>query len=72
MQRLDDIFFNLAQKLHLTGNYSPEQANYDCMRTVIDNHIQQCGQFSDYGLSFIKYYAEACVTIPAHTIIQNV
>jgi hypothetical protein len=70
MQRLDDIFFNLAQKLQLTGHSSPELANYDCQRAVIDNHIQQCGQFSDYGLSFIKYYAEACQSIPAHVIIE--
>jgi hypothetical protein len=57
MQKLDDIFFNLATKLNLNGKYSPLHANYDCMRTVIDYHQDRCGQFSDYGLSFIKYYA---------------
>jgi hypothetical protein len=38
MQKLDDIFFYLASALKLDGNYSPEHANYDCMRTVIDHH----------------------------------
>ncbi len=57
MQRLDDIFFTLAQKFNLTGVYSPRHMNYECMRTVMDNHTHKCGRLSDYGLMFAKYYA---------------
>jgi hypothetical protein len=38
MQKLDDIFFYLSQKLKLKGDYSPRHMNYSCMRTVMDNH----------------------------------
>lgn len=57
MQRVDDIFFYLSQKLKLTGEYSPRHMNYDCMRAVMDNHTEKCGRLSDYGLMFAKYYA---------------
>ncbi len=69
MQRLDDIFFNLSQKLKLTGTYSPRHMNYECMRTMMDNHTQKCGMLSDYGLMFAKYYAEACERYPAAKIL---
>lgn len=38
MQKLDDTFFYLSQKLKLRGEYSPRHMNYSCMRTVMDNH----------------------------------
>lgn len=72
MQRVDDIFFYLSQKLKLTGEYSPRHMNYDCMRAVMDNHTEKCGRLSDYGLMFAKYYAEACETYPAAQIIGSV
>lgn len=69
MQRLDDIFYDLIQKFKLTGNYSARHMNYECMRTVMDNHTNKCGRLSDYGLTFAKYYAEACETITAEKIM---
>lgn len=72
MQRIDDIFFYLAQVLKLTGEYSPRHMNYECMRAVMDNHTDKCGRLSDYGLMFAKYYAEACEIYPAAKIIDNV
>lgn len=38
MQMVDTIFFTLIQNLGLKGEYSPRHMNYDCMRTVMDNH----------------------------------
>ena len=72
MQRIDDIFFYLAQVLKLTGEYSPRHMKYECMRAVMDNHTDKCGRLSDYGLMFAKYYAEACEIYPAAKIIDNV
>ena len=60
MQRLDSIFSKLGSRLHVTGDYSPRTMNYDCMRKVMDNHTNNCGRLSDYGLIYAKYYAEAC------------
>jgi len=54
MQRLDDIFYDLIQKFKLTGKYSARHMNYECMRTVMDNHTEKCGRLSDYGLMFDK------------------
>lgn len=62
MQRLDDIFFHVQTELGLSGQYSPEKMNYDCMRRVMDNHTEKCGRLSDYGLRYAKFYAEACET----------
>ena len=72
MQRLDDIFFYLSQKLKLRGEYSPRHMKYDCMRAVMDNHTEKCGRLSDYGLIFAKYYAEACEMYPSQRIIEEV
>ena len=72
MQRLDDIFFHIQTELNLTGQYSPRHINMDCMRTVMENHTQQCGRLSDYGLRYAKFYAEACETMPAEKIISTV
>lgn len=72
MQRVDDIFFHLAENLKLSGVYSPRHMNYECMRAVMDHHTAKCGRLSDYGLMFAKYYAEACETLPASKIISHV
>ena len=46
--------------------------NYDCMRAVMDNHTNECGRLTDYGLIYAKYYAEACERYDAMEIIKNV
>ena len=60
MQRFDDIFSHVQQKLHLSGAYDPYSINHDCMREVISNFEGKCGRLSDYGLIYVKYFAEAC------------
>lgn len=72
MQQLDDTFYHLQHSLKLTGEYSPRHMNYECMRAVMDNHTEQCGRLSDYGLRYAKFYAEACQTMSAETIISHV
>lgn len=72
MQRHDKIFHHLQEKLDLSGAYSPQNMNYDCMRALMDNHTEQCGRLSDYGLMYAKYYAEACEKYQTETIINHV
>ena len=62
MQRIDDIFYHVQTELDLSGEYSPEKMNYECMRAVMDNHTEKCGRLSDYGLRYAKFYAQACET----------
>lgn len=72
MQRHDNIFSPLIKRLHLTGDYEPRAMNYECMRSVMDNHTEKCGRLSDYGLTYAKYYAEACERYSAGRIIEEV
>lgn len=72
MQRLDDIFYHVQTELSLSGVYSPAKMNYDCMRAVMDNHTEQCGRLSDYGLRYAKLYAEACENYEPAYIISKV
>jgi len=60
MQRFDDIFHRLAVSLKLTGSYNPADINFDCMRQNMEAFENKCGKLSDYGLSQVKYFAEAC------------
>lgn len=60
MQRIDRIFHKLIDELKLDGDYSPRHMDYECMRTVMDNHTEKCGRLTDYGLMYAKYYADAC------------
>lgn len=43
--------------------------DYNCMRTVMDYYEQQCGRFSDYGLRYAKYFADACERYPSYQIV---
>lgn len=72
MQRHDNIFHHVQQDLKLSGQYSPRHMNYTCMRAVMDNHTEQCGRLSDYGLMYAKFYAEACERVSAEEIISKV
>jgi len=60
MQKLDSTFNILNKKLSLTGVYDSANINFECLRETIDSYEQKCGKFSDYGLSFVKHFAEAC------------
>lgn len=60
MKQYDLAFDKLSRKLHLEGVYNPDKLNFDCLRQTIDNYEQKCGKFSDYGLQYVKTFAEAC------------
>ena len=72
MQRFDDIFSHVQQKLHLSGTYDPYNINHDCMREVISNFEGKCGRLSDYGLIYVKYFAEACQTFGPSVISSTI
>lgn len=72
MQRLDLTFSKLAKKLHLVGDYSVKNINFDCLRSIMDSYEEKCGRLSDYGLTYVKYFVEACEDYPAHAIINEV
>ena len=60
MKQYDSAFNKMSKKLSLKGTYSAEHLNFDCLRKTIDHYEQKCGKFSDYGLQFVKIFAEAC------------
>lgn len=72
MQRLDRTFGSVSKALELNGNYNAEKINFECLRTTIDSYEAKCGKFSDYGLSFIKYFAQGCERYSASTILEQV
>lgn len=71
MQRYDSIFNSLGKNLSVTGIYDASIINFECLRTTIDTFETKCGKFSDYGLGFIKFLAEACEKHPSTTVIEQ-
>ena len=72
MQRLDRTFGGVSTKLDVDGDYNAENINFDCLRTTVDSYEAKCGKFSDYGLGFIKYLAQACERYAAEAILEQV
>lgn len=72
MQRFDDIFSHVHTELKLSGNYNPYSINFDCLRETMDFFEQKCGRLSDYGLYYVKYFAEACENISPFTIQSTI
>jgi hypothetical protein len=72
MQTLDRTFSGVSKNLELNGNYNAEKINFECLRTTIDSYESKCGKFSDYGLSFIKYFAQGCESLSAGAILEQV
>jgi hypothetical protein len=70
MQRIDSIFSKIARNLRLKGKYEAEQINFDCLRPTMEAYEKQCGRLSDYGLIYVKYFAEACAILPYAQIIS--
>lgn len=62
MKRYDEGFSKFAQTYSISGHYDPKNINFDCLRESIDFYEAKCGRFSDYGLGYIKYIAQACET----------
>jgi hypothetical protein len=71
MQRYDSIFNSLGKSLSVTGTYDASIINFECLRTTIDTFEEKCGKFSDYGLGFIKFLAEACEKHPSSAIVEQ-
>ena len=65
MQKYDETFSTFASKLSLTGSYDPALINFECLRQSINSYETACGKFTDYGLGYIKYIAQACELHPA-------
>ena len=63
MQRIDSIFSTIAKNLRLKGKYEAEKINFDCLRPAMEAYENKCGRLSDYGLIYVKYFAEACETM---------
>lgn len=72
MQRLDNIFGVLSKKLNIDGNYNAEKINFVCLRTTIDSYESKCGKLSDYGLGYIKYFAQGCEKYAASTLLEKI
>lgn len=60
MRRYDSAFSLLASRLGVTGDYRPELLDFACLRGSVEAFESKCGRFSDYGLGYIKYLAQAC------------
>ena len=72
MQRFDTIFAKIASKLSLTGEYNADKLNFDCLRKVMDASESRCGRLSDYGLIYVKYFAQACEAYAPESIISSI
>ena len=70
MQRFDNIFNAFSANLGISGSYDAKNINFDCLRATVSNFEEKCGRFSDYGLSFIKYFAHGCETIPTEVLLK--
>jgi legumain len=70
MQRYDTAFKNFDTELKLNGKYDSANIEFECLRTVVDSHEQQCGRLSDYGLQFVKNMAEACEKHEVQTVLE--
>jgi hypothetical protein len=57
MANYDSTFNKFDATLKLTGHYSAENINFECLRTSIDTYEAKCGKFTDYGLMFVKNFA---------------
>lgn len=72
MQRLDNIFSEFSHKLDLTGTYMSKRINFDCLKTVMDAYETECGRLTDYGLIYVKYFAESCEIYDSATIMDSI
>lgn len=68
MQKFDHIFTHVQEEFHLTGNYNPYNINHECLRETMEIFQQKCGRFSDYGLFYVKFLAEACESVSSSAI----
>lgn len=71
MEKYDLSFKRFDEKLSLTGAYDSADIKFDCLRAVIDNYEEKCGKFSDYGLQYVKNFAEACEKHETGRILEN-
>jgi legumain len=72
MQKLDAAFSKFDTKLTLNGNYDGENINFGCLRSTVDTYEQKCGKLSDYGLQFVRNFAEACQKHDLGTVLSSI
>lgn len=56
----------------LTGEYDVQNIKFDCLRRTMDGYERKCAKLSDYGLQYVKYFAEACQEHQAIQIIEAI
>lgn len=72
MQKFDELFFKLKDRLHLEGKYDAAKIDFDCHKASIEFLESKCGKLSEYSYQYIKLLAENCEKREWWTIIPIV
>lgn len=68
MQSNDNIFYAIKTQLNLTGQYSPQDINFHCLKESIDYFESRCGKMSEYAYQYVRFFAENCEQGHAHNL----
>jgi hypothetical protein len=71
MRKYDQTFNKFAASLSINGNYDAKEINFECLRESINSYEAKCGKFSDYGLGYIKYIAQACQVHASSILLEH-
>lgn len=71
MKRLDTIFEKFDASLLIDTKHEVENINFECLKSVVDGYEARCGKFSDYGLKFVRNFANACELYSSSELILS-
>ena len=73
MKSFDTFFDHFSFKFpNGQSMFDANNINFDCLRATIDTYESRCQKFTDYGMTYMTRFAEACHHYPTESLLNEI